>query len=169
MGEKDADTRHEYVNGYIYAMAGSTPAHNIIAGNIARAFGNALENRDCVVYTSSVKVKASETVFYYPDVMVMCDNDMTSYHQDKPCVIVEVLSGSTARKDLHEERFFYQDIATLELYLLVDSLKNQVFGYYRTQKGWEERMFKSGDAIPMPCVATELSHRQIYAKTELGA
>ena len=167
-GEKDADVRHEYVNGYVYAMAGSTPAHNIIAINIARAFGNALENRDCVVYASDMKIRASATVYYYPDVMVVCDNDLTLDYQNKPCVVVEVLSGSTARKDLHEKQLFYQSVETLELYLLVDSLSVQVVGHYRTEEGWEERLFEPGDTIPVPCVDTELSHPQIYAKAGLG-
>lgn len=167
-GEKDADIRHEYVHGYVYAMAGSSPAHNIIAGNIARAFGNALENRDCVVYASDMKVRADETIFYYPDVMVVCDNDMTSYFQEKPCVIVEVMSKSTSRKDLHEKRFVYGTLETLKLYLMVDSQTRQVYGYYRTAQGWEERPFDTGQGIPVPCVAAELTHKQIYAKTELA-
>ena len=167
-GEKDADVRHEYVNGYVYVVADSTPAHNIIAVTIARAFGNALENRDCVVYASDMKVRASATVYYHPDVMVVCDNDLTLDHQDNPCVVVEVLSGSTARKDLHEKQLFYQSIETLSVYLLVDSLSVQVVGHYRTQDGWEERSFAAGDAVPVPCVDTELSHQQIYAKAGLG-
>lgn len=167
-GEKDADIRHEYVHGYVYAMAGSSPAHNIIAGNIARAFGNALENRDCVVYVSDMKVRADDAVFYYPDVMVVCDNDMNAYVQEKPCVIVEVMSKSTSRKDLHEKRFVYQTIASLELYLMVDSQTRQVYGYYRTDQGWEERPFETGEAIPVPCVDTALTHMAIYAKTDLA-
>ena len=35
-GERDAKFRHEYFNGYITAMAGGTPEHNQIAGNIFR-------------------------------------------------------------------------------------------------------------------------------------
>ena len=167
-GEHEAELRHEYVQGYVYAMAGSSPAHNIIAGNIQTAFNIALSDSPCIVYASDMKVRATEDIFYYPDVMIVCDNDMTSYFQDKPCVIVEVLSASTSRKDLHEKRYMYQGIASLELYLLVDSQTRQVFGHYRGPDGWEERVFEVGDAIPAPCANTELSHAQIYAKTELA-
>ena len=82
-GEKDADIRHEYVYGYVYATAGSSPAHNIVAGNILRSFGNALDDSPCVVYASDMKVRADEEVFYYPDVMIVCDNDLSSYFQGK--------------------------------------------------------------------------------------
>ena len=167
-GEKDADIRHEYVYGYVYAMAGSSPAHNIIAGNIQTAFNIALTNSPCVVYASDMKVRADVEAFYYPDVMIVCDNDLSSYFQDKPCVIVEVLSKKTARKDLHEKRFMYQTLPSLELYLLVDSRTHQVYGHYRTDKGWEERAFDVGQPVPVPCAGTELTHEQIYAKTALA-
>ncbi len=166
-GEREAEVRHEFVQGYVYAMAGSSPAHNLIAGNIQTAFNLALADRPCVVYTSDMKVRA-EDVFYYPDVMVVCDNDLTSYYQEKPCVIVEVLSASTSRKDLHEKRFVYQTVESLELYLMVDSRARQVYGYYRTASGWEERPYRTGEAIPVPCVDIQLTHQQIYAKTGLA-
>lgn len=35
-GEKLADVRHEYVNGRVYAMAGTSRRHNRIAMNIIR-------------------------------------------------------------------------------------------------------------------------------------
>jgi Uma2 family endonuclease len=100
--------------------------------------------------------------------MVVCDNDLTSYYQEKPCVIVEVLSESTARKDLHEKRFVYQSIRGLELYLLVDSQTRQIHGFYRSPEGWQECVFHTGEEIPVPCVDAALTHAQIYAKTELG-
>lgn len=166
-GEKETDVRYEYVDGFVYAIPGSTPTHNIIAGNIQTAFNIALQNNPCVVYASDMKVKI-ENVFYYPDVMVVCDNDMSSYFQEKPCVIVEVLSDSTARKDLHEKRFVYQGIEGLKLYLLVNSRFRQVLAYYRTDEGWQERSFTTGETIPIPCVNTELNFMQLYAKTELA-
>lgn len=167
-GEKDAELRHEYVHGYVYAMAGSSPAHSIIKVNIAAALGNALAESEAVVYASDMKVRADEANFYYPDVMIVCDNDLTSYFQENPCVIVEVMSKSTARKDLHEKLYSYSGIESLQLYLLIDSQIRQVHGHYRTKNGWEERSFSSEETIPVPCADTELSHAQIYAKTELA-
>ncbi|MCA9836272.1 MAG: Uma2 family endonuclease [Trueperaceae bacterium] len=166
-GEIESDIRYEYVDGFVYAMAGSTPTHKIIAGNIQTAFNIALQNNPCVVYASDMKVRA-DSVFYYPDVMVVCDNNMSSYFQEKPCVIVEVLSDSTARKDLHEKRFVYQGIASLELYLLVNSKFRQVLAFYRSSEGWQERSFTTDERIPIPCVNSKLGFAQIYAKTELA-
>ena len=167
-GEHEAEFKHEYVYGFVYAMAGSSPVHNIIANNIVRAFGNALEDRPCVVYTSDMKVRADEASFYYPDVMIVCENDMQSYYQEKPCVIVEVLSPSTKRKDLHEKAFTYKQMTSLQLYLIVDSQTRQVFGHHRTENGWQELAYETGVDIPIPCADMQLSYKQIYAKTDLA-
>lgn len=32
--EERATVRHEYVDGYVFAMTGATDAHNVICGNI---------------------------------------------------------------------------------------------------------------------------------------
>lgn len=167
-GEKDADLRHEYVYGYVYAFDCSSPAHNIIVTNITTTFNNALSDKPCVVYASDMKVRADEASFYYPDVMIVCDNDMQSYYQEKPCVIVEVLSASTKRKDLHEKSFVYKQITSLQLYLIVDSQTRQVYGHYRTESGWQELAYATGTDIPIPCTDSLLSHKQIYAKTDLA-
>ena len=167
-GEREAELRHEYVHGYVYAMAGSSPAHNIIATNITSVFSGALADSSCVVYASDMKVKADEATFYYPDVMIVCDNDMQSYFQERPCVVVEVLSRSTKRKDLHEKRLVYQGVPSLQLYLIVDSEFRQVTGHYRTGEGWEERSFPTGADIPISCAESVLTHQQIYAKTDLS-
>ena len=37
-GEAVSDIKHEYIDGYVYAMSGAKAAHNRIAGNIHAAF-----------------------------------------------------------------------------------------------------------------------------------
>ena len=65
-GEKDADIRHEYVYGYVYAMSGSSLAHNIIAGTIQTAFNIALAGSPCVVYANDMEIRADEEIFSSP-------------------------------------------------------------------------------------------------------
>lgn len=167
-GERESDVRHEYLYGQVYAMAGASPNHNIIVGNIQTALNLSLSKSPCIVYASDMKLRAAEHIFYYPDIMVVCENDLESYYQDKPCVIVEVLSESTARKDKYEKLFVYQNIPSLQLYLLVDSRKRFVKGYYQSKDGWQEQLFETGadTMINFPCVGKKmLDFRRIYAKT----
>ncbi len=53
---------------------------------------------------SDMKVRALGSRFYYPDVMVVCDEtDVDPYIKEKPCLIIEILFRSTASTDRREK------------------------------------------------------------------
>jgi Uma2 family endonuclease len=165
--EQDADIRHEYIYGEIYAMAGASVHHNLVTGNIFFVFRNAAERSECRVYQSDMKVRVDEEVFYYPDVLVSCQAIADEYYENKPCVIVEVMSKSTVRKDTQEKRLAYAGIDSVQLYLLVDSRKRWVKSYRRIGNKWEERLHSESDAIDIPCIDARLTLEDIYKKTNL--
>lgn len=164
-GEMQAELRHEYIYSEVHAMADATIAHNVITTNVARGIGNAAEIGDCRTYSSDMKIRVSEQVFYSPDVMLVCEDPANDYFETQPCVIVEVLSETSARNALFEKRLAYTELSSLQFYLLVDSRKRKVTGFYRTVQGWEERKFSIEDLICIPRVNAELSFEQIYAKS----
>jgi Uma2 family endonuclease len=53
--ERSADTKHEYLDGRIYAMAGGSPPHNQICFNTVVAIGVQLRGTECIGYTSDQK------------------------------------------------------------------------------------------------------------------
>src|SRR5260221_621489 len=69
--ENDPDTRYEYIDGHVYAMAGGTANHDTIKSNIQRILWNLLRGSNCRVYSSDMKVYISETRYFHPDVIVM--------------------------------------------------------------------------------------------------
>ena len=73
--ELSREVKYEYVNGYIYAMAGATENHVRILGNIYRKLGNHLENSLCEPFISDMKIKTPAGNFRYPDCMVVCEED----------------------------------------------------------------------------------------------
>ncbi len=163
-GEEDAPVKHEYVRGEVFALAGASDVHNTIAGNIHTVLNLAARSRGSRVYMSDVKVRVGES-FYYTDVMFVCDDGPDTYYKDKPCVIAEVLSPTTLRTDANEKRYAYLGLSGLALYLLVDSRRRFVWGYYRTKTGWEKRVFSEGEAIPVPYAEVELTVADIYVQT----
>ncbi len=163
-GEKDAAVKHDYVRGEVYALAGASDVHNTIAGNIHTVLNLAARRTGCRTYMSDMKVRIDE-IFYYPDVMFVCDDGPDPYYKDNPCVLAEVLSPSTARTDTNEKRYTYLTLPSLKLYLLVDSRRRFVWGYYRTKTGWHERVFAEGESVPVPCADLELSMADIYVQT----
>jgi Uma2 family endonuclease len=75
-GELRSETRHEYLGGSVYAIAGASEEHNLIATNLAAALHAHLRGKPCLVFIVDMKVRllvARDDVFYYPDLMVACD------------------------------------------------------------------------------------------------
>lgn len=114
--------RHEFWNGEVIAMAGGTRNHNRVSGNFFKLLDDSLADRSCEVYIADVRVQIqSKQKYFYPDVVVTCDecdrNDpqMISY----PCLIIEVLSPSTEAFDRGFKFSQYRKFASLQEYVLV--------------------------------------------------
>jgi Uma2 family endonuclease len=146
--------RHEFVDGFAYALAGATTGHNLIAGNIQFALRLAAGGGVCRIYQEGVKLRVRDDV-YYPDVMVVGapggDDERMAY---APCLLVEVLSPSTARNDRSQKLNAYRAIASLQSYLVVSRAARHVTWHWRDPAGeWQrEELFGEGE-IPLPCPA----------------
>jgi len=168
-GEKISDIKYEYINGDIFAMAGAGRKHNQISGNTSREFGNQLKAQfsPCTTFSSDMKVKISNntTHFYYPDVMVSCDDNEDEKKDEhfvaSPKIIVEVLSKSTRKFDSTIKMVNYFTIPSLEEYVLVeqDICEIQVF---RKKEGWKSSFYFLGDEISFSSINVSLSVEDIY-------
>ncbi len=167
-GEKVSPIKHEYVRGRVFAFAGASDAHNRIAGNIFAQLWPAANKKGCRTYMSDMKVRALGDRFYYPDVMVVCDeDDQGDYIKEKPVLIVEVLSRSTASTDRREKVDAYLSLPSLEAYIMVDSRTKQVEAFFRTPEGWLERRFTDSGEVPFAPLDTSLSLDAIYTGLSL--
>jgi Uma2 family endonuclease len=148
--EEKSVVRHEYVNGYVFAMSGSTDAHNLISGNIFSAIHAHLRGSQCRPYIHDMKLKiAVAKSYYYPDVMVSCEPfESKSLFKSGPVLVVEVLSPSTASVDKREKLIAYQHIASLREYLIVYQDRQKVEVYRRdSQDQWELMTIGSDDDL----------------------
>lgn len=147
-GEPASEVRHEYLGGTVYAMAGASVDHNTISLNLATSLRSHLRGKPCGAFMADVKVRlnlASDDIFYYPDVMVACDpRDTDKFFKRFPKVLIEVMSESTERIDRREKRWSYQQIETLEEYVLVaqDRIEVTVF---RRANGWKPEVLNKPD------------------------
>jgi Uma2 family endonuclease len=137
-GEKTSTIRHEYVDGQIYAMTGGSANHNqITLGLAARLYAHLAEG-PCQVFASDMKVLTPQDISYYPDVMVCCDpTDRESHLRRRPRLLVEVVSPHTERTDHYEKRLAYEQIPTLQEYIilaqdkvLADVIRRQEDGHW---------------------------------------
>lgn len=165
-GEKLATERHEYVDGQTYLMAGASKQHNRIARNFITRLEEAATQKGCEIFFSDMKVKvAKNKAYYYPDVVISCDSDETDdYFLEKPCLIIEITSESTMRKDYMEKSLAYQSIPSLQAYLVVAQDKPQIDMLVRSKAGeWELKQFDSLESeISLPCLNSILNLFAIY-------
>jgi len=170
-GELDSDVRHEYLGGFVYAMAGARNVHNRIATNFTLAIGQQLRGKPCEPFNSDTKVRirlATHTRFYYPDAMVVCEpNPPDDTFQDKPVVIAEVISEGTRRTDEGEKREAYLTIPSLITYLLIETDCPRVVVHRRTDHGFVAEVYEGIDAtIPLDAVDAELPLAELYERVE---
>ena len=166
-GERDVDTRSEYVDGEIYAMAGASETHNTIAHTLGSAIDNALPDT-CRVWQSDMKVigktRDNKPFSYYPDIMAACgENADDPYYRTNPILIVEVLSGSTKRIDLKEKFDNYTQIPSLLEYVVV-SQETPYLRVYRRRTNWQLESYYAEDTLVLESVGLEIAVHHIYRR-----
>ncbi|MBX3423254.1 MAG: Uma2 family endonuclease [Pirellulaceae bacterium] len=138
--ERASEIKSEYYRGEIFAMAGGSANHGLIAANIVRELGNALKDRPCRVFNSDLRVKVEETGLYtYPDVSVVCgplqyDNDV-SQTVTNPILLVEVLSDASESYDRGTKATHYRRILSLQEFVLVSQKSSAVETLVRQAAG----------------------------------
>lgn len=170
-GELVSDIKHEYSAGYVYAMAGAKNLHNAIASNFLAAVHARLRGKPCEPFNSDTKVRVkfpSHTRFYYPDGMVVCTpNDPQQSYQDQPVVIAEVVSDSTRRIDENEKRDAYFTIASLDVYLVIETDVARVVAHRRTPNGFLTEIYEGPEAIvELPTIEVDLPLDELYERVE---
>jgi Uma2 family endonuclease len=172
-GEPISEFRHEYIGGEIHAMAGASEEHNAISLNLATALQSHLKGRRCRAFIHDMKVRlqiAGDDIFYYPDVMVACDpRDTDRYFKRFPTVIVEVLSPETERTDRREKFLSYQQIETLEEYVLVAQDKSEVTVFRRANQWRPEIVRQASDSLNLSSLEFSLALVDLYDGVNLSA
>ncbi len=166
-GEKLSPTKHEYVDGRVFALAGMSDAHNRISINLIVGLDEASRQRGCQLFAADLKLSIFGERYYYPDLMVTCEPEADPYIKEKPCLIIEVLSRSTASTDRREKVDAYLSLPTLESYILVDSQMRRVEAFSRTPEGWRESHWQGDGVVPFACLETSLGFDAIYRGLEL--
>src|SRR5256885_1751370 len=144
--ERRAEYKSEYIDGVMYAMSGTSLdpnamsgasfKHNTIVANVIIEIGRQLRGGACPALAIGIKVRMPDSRrFFYPDISVVCGEPQ--FHDDRtdvllnPTLIVEVLSESTAAFDRGEKFQAYQQIDSLQEYLLIAQDKPIVEQYVR--------------------------------------
>ena len=170
--EEKAEYRSEFVNGYIFKMAGGTESHIQISFNTTRIFADKLRGK-CRAYQSDMKVWVEQSgTFFYPDVTIVCGE--RKFHKDRtdivenPILLVEVLSKSTEEYDKNDKFFTYQNIESFQEYVLISQNKPVVQQFIRQKDGnWKiKATIGLNSKVYFESVETELLINDIYDLVE---
>ncbi len=178
--EREAESRHEYLDGMVYAMAGETLEHSTICANVSGEFYAQLKGKPCRTLSPNMKIlsgvyspRQSKGLFSYPDVAVVCGEP--KFHDERrdvllnPSLIVEVLSQGTELFDRDEKFLRYRTcLDSLQNYVLVSTATPRVELFQRQPLGvWLYSEATGLDAmISLPAIHCELPLSDIYARIE---
>jgi Uma2 family endonuclease len=137
-GELISDMKHEYIDGEVYAMTGTSINHGRIISVMMRLLGNHLANTPCDVFAADIKVKAQNN-FFYPDLIVDCQKlNGEVYVTEAPLIIVEVLSKSTRKLDHLGDQVYFSAIdlslPVEQIYARVDNEDMHAFTLVQSQQ-----------------------------------
>ncbi len=103
------DGRWELIDGIAYSMSPAPyPKHQSIVLKASWELKKNLDCSDCVVYVSPIDWKVNDSTVVQPDVALFCEETKEQYFSKTPPLIIEVLSKSTALKDVTTKFSLYE-------------------------------------------------------------
>ena len=166
--EETAQIKHEFVDGFVFAMAGASEEHNLICINLASLLRAAVRGSSCSAYVSDMKLQVEDR-FYYPDLLLSCDDeDKGKSIKAHPCLIIEVLSKSTSDIDRGEKLYQYRKLSSLKAYVLISQDKRFIEIYRSQQDGsWRYETLEEG-TFTLPCLDLSLKLDDVYEDVSLS-
>lgn len=171
--EERSEMRHEYFEGEVFAMVGTSVIHNLIKGNFIAGLRPGVRQRERRYVDENVRLQVREKSFYaYPDVMVSCDpaDRRDAYTWRYPVLIAEVLSPSTGDYDRTTKFEHYQKLPSLRHYLLISQLAWTVEWFRRDEAGQWIYTLLTGPAatLEIPDMGLALPLRELYEDTDVA-
>jgi Uma2 family endonuclease len=173
--ETYSDTKHEFLDGEIYAMSGGTRDHASLSATMIHLLFNAVGDRPCDVHTSDLRIRVEAAdLSTYPDASVIC-GPMQGYEPGpkdtalNPMILVEVTSDSSEEYDTGLKYEYYRTIATLRDYVIVSHRERRVTVHSRgAGDEWTTHVARAGERVAVPSLEAELSVDEIYRKSAVS-
>ena len=154
--ESASDVKHEWINGLVYAMSRGTPEHGRLSAAIVRALP---QTDECRVYSSDTLLYVERAQHStYADASIVCGAILTRGAKDRngkslgeaitnPTVVVEVLSKSTEERDRNERFVLFQQVDSLEEYVLLSQDERRIEVRRRVGQSWTIEVRLAGETI----------------------
>ncbi|MCE2473714.1 MAG: Uma2 family endonuclease [Anaerolineae bacterium] len=151
-------------------MTGGKLYHFVISRNIVVLLSRLLADTDCLVLPGGMLIRVGVASLVAPDVSVICGEPETEADTRillNPTVVVEVISSSSINHDRVVKRDFYESVASIQAYLIIDQHRPLAELYTRSETGWQLQTFTSlDDEVALDALACQLPLRDIYQKID---
>ena len=170
--EERSEVRHEFIDGEVFAMAGSSDDHSVMIFNLSSILRPCLRGTGCRQLADVKARPKGLSRFYYPDLMVTCDerDRADKYVKRHYKLIVEVLSDSTEAFDRGRKFEDYRRSESLEEYVSIaqDRISVDVFRLNASGR-WELEGYGEGDVVELVSVGARFAVEELYLDVELVA
>ncbi len=175
--ERESPTKHEFLDGEIYAMAGGSEEHSALAAEVLRALGNALAlgDRPCRVHTSDLRIYVEAVgLATFPDGAVVCgplEQHAPSPQATalNPLVLLEVTSDSSEEYDTAGKLEMYRTIPSLRDYIVVSHRERRITVHHRDDRGeWSTRLAIRAGRVLVDSAGATLVVDEIYRRSAIA-
>lgn len=169
----ESDARYEYWDGTILCMSGGSRQHATLSYNLTLLLGQQLKGSKCHGKTADQAIKTPQwPPFRYPDVSVACGPP--TYERIKgidvllnPTLIIEVLSPATEWLDHNTKKEAYQDLPSVQQYVLVSQHEVRLTIFTRIGNTWQRQDYTDlQDHIRLVSINCELLLQDVYENVE---
>lgn len=161
-------SKHEFVNGNVFARAAARRTHVTVTGNVLALLKAHLRGGPCRAFASDMMVRVADAnADFYPDVVVTCDeNDKRAERMlTAPTLIVEVLSESTEGHDRGLKFELYRKLRSLREYVLVDPDRPKVDVYRPNASGkWELHEYSAPAEVVFESLDFTMPWSEVFAE-----
>ena len=168
--EERGEVRHEYIDGEVFAMAGTSDDHSVMIFNLSSILRPYLRGTGCRQLADVKARPMGLSRFYYPDLMVTCDerDRADKYVKRHYKLIVEVLSDSTEAFDRGRKFADYRRSDSLEEYVLIAQDRMSVDVFRRNAAGrWELEGYGAGSVVELVSIGARFAVEELYSDVEL--
>ena len=172
--EQVSSTKHEFLDGEIYAMAGGSEEHSALAAEVLRALGNAIGDRPCRAHTSDLRIYVEAAgLATFPDGSVI--SGPLEQHPPSPVatalnpsVLLEVTSSSSEEYDTGAKLDCYRTIPSLREYVVVSHRERRITVHQRTgSDAWTTRVAIAGGRVRVESLGAELVVDEVYRSSSI--
>jgi Uma2 family endonuclease len=173
--ERRAELKSEFFAGEVFAMAGGTRDHSLIATNLGSELRGQLKGGHCLTYNTDLRIKVEATgLLTYPDISVVCGPELfLDGERDtllNPTLIAEVLSDSTEAYDRGTEFSHYRLISSLQHMLFVSQKEPRIECYMRVGEEWRlSEACELKARLELPALQISFALSEVFANVHFGA